>query len=85
MVARMELTVSIADVLVAEARRVAADAGSTLDELVEDVLRRELVERRDRKPFKLRDGSVDGLGLTPEFATASWDEIIAASYERDHT
>jgi Bacterial antitoxin of type II TA system, VapB len=85
MVTRMRITVEVADVLVAEATRVAAEGATTLDELVEHALCRELIKRRECKLFKLRDGSVGGRGLKPEFASADWTSIIAASYERGET
>jgi Arc/MetJ family transcription regulator len=76
------MTVEVADMLMAEAARIAAEGGTTLDELVEDALRRELTERRERKPFTLRDGSVGGRGLKPEYE-GNWDKMVEAIYE-DH-
>jgi len=40
-----------------------------------------LQEEPERKPFRLRDASVGGRGLTPEFENASWEQIRAAIYE----
>ena len=46
---------------------------------------REVIREREAKSsgFKLRDASFKGgKGLTPDFAKASWMEILEASYER---
>jgi hypothetical protein len=83
MVARMRLDLEIDDELPTEASRAAEQDGTTVSALVADGLQRVLDERRQRKPFKLRDGSIRGGGLKPEFAGANWDKIRDASYE-DH-
>jgi hypothetical protein len=80
-VIRMKTTIDIADGLLAEAKQVAVDEHTTIRALVEEGLRRVLDERRERKPFTLRDGSVDGRGLKPEFRGASWEKIREAIYE----
>jgi len=77
----MKTTIDIADPVLAEAKAVAAREGTTLRELVESALRHELASRATRKPFKLRDASFKGSGLTPEFQGKSMQEIIDASYE----
>jgi len=77
----MKTTIEIADPVLAEAKAVAAREGTTLRELVESALRHELARRAARTPFELRDASVDGRGLTPEFRGKSMQEIIDASYE----
>lgn len=78
----MKTTLDIADPLFAEAKRIAARDGETLRSLVEQGLRKVLAERsRKAKPFKLRDASFKGTGMTPEFEGASWDKIRDAIYE----
>lgn len=78
----MKTTVEIADPLLDEARRIATRDGDSLRSLVEQGLRKVVAERRARvKPFKLRDASVRGEGLQPEFAGASWEQMRAAIYE----
>ena len=78
----MKTTLDIADPLFAEAKRIAARDGETLRSLVEQGLRKVLAERsRKAKPFKLRDASFKGAGMTPEFEGASWDKIRDAIYE----
>lgn len=71
----MKTTIEISDPLLREARDVAAREGVTLRALVERGLHRVVDESRTRKPFKLRDVSFKGEGLTPEFRNASWDDI----------
>lgn len=53
----MKTTVDIADPLFEEAKAEAERSGSTLRELIESGLRRELAQRRTSKPFRLRDAS----------------------------
>lgn len=77
----MKTTIDIADPVLAEAKALAAREGTTLRELVESALRHELASRAARKPFRLRDGSFKGNGLTPEFQGKSMQEIIDSSYE----
>jgi hypothetical protein len=81
MVTHMKTTIEIADALLTEAKHAAAEDNTTVRALVESGLRKVLDERRQRKPFKLRDGSVGGRGLRPEFAGAGWDKIRDAIYE----
>jgi hypothetical protein len=77
----MKTTIEIADSLLAEAKEVAAREHTTVRALVEGGLRLILDERRERKPFKLRDASVGGRGLKPEFQGAGWEKIRDAIYE----
>jgi hypothetical protein len=83
MVTRMTVEIEIADALLAEATRVAAEEDTTIEALVEDGLRSVLDARQERKPFKLRDGSFrgQGRGLKPEFENADWDKMRGAIYE----
>lgn len=78
----MKTTLEIADPLLDEARRIAARDGETLRALVEQGLRKVVAERRSRgKRFKLRDASVAGEGLQPEFANASWERMRELIYD----
>lgn len=77
----MKTTVEIADPLFVEAKRVAAEEGVTLRDLVEAGLREVLGNRRRRASFRLRDGSVDGHGMRPEFAGGDWAHVRDAAYE----
>ena len=78
----MKTTVEIADPLLERAKRLAAERGTTLRELVEAGLRRVLDDERAAEPFALRDQRVRGSGLQAEFQNASWEQIRDAAYER---
>lgn len=80
MVSHMKTTIEISDAILERAKTVAAREGTTVRALVEDGLRQIL---RNRRPstFKLRDASVGGKGLTPEFKDAGWERIRDALYE----
>lgn len=76
----MKTTIELPDALFAEARRFADDHGITMKALIEQGLREAMAKQED-KPFKLRDGSVGGNGLTPEFQDASWEQIRDMIYD----
>ncbi len=77
----MKTTIDIADPVLEEAKTLAAKEGTTLRALVEDGLRRVLIERKQRKTKPFKPVVFGGEGLTPEFKDKSWAEIIEASYE----
>jgi hypothetical protein len=78
----MKTTIDIADSLLAEAQEVARQEGTTLKALTQEGLRNVIAERKRRqKRFKLRDASVGGHGLNPEFRDASWERIREEIYE----
>jgi hypothetical protein len=81
MVSHMKTTVQISDPLLASAKEIARQDGTTLAALVEEGLRK-VVDQRSRraKPFKLEDASVDGKGVNPAYA-GRWDAIRDAAYE----
>ena len=81
MASHMKTTIHIPDALLTKAQAVAAREKTTLKALVSEGLQRVLEERQTKKPFVLKDGSVGGSGLTPEFEGASWEKIRAAIYE----
>ena len=76
----MKTTVEIATPVLKAAKRLAAQEGTTLRELVEQGLRRVLEEHEHHAEFVLRDSSFAGSGLQPEFRGAAWDEIRDAAY-----
>jgi hypothetical protein len=81
MASHMKTTVQIPDPLLTRAKAVARETGTTLAALVEQGLRRVVEERsRKRRGFKLRNVSVKGQGLSPEYASG-WDAVRAAVYE----
>ncbi len=79
----MKTTIEIAEPLLLEAKRVAADENITLRALIEAGLRRILDERKHREPFRLRDMSFGhgGSGLQPPFCDDDWRAIREAAYE----
>ena len=77
----MKTTIEVADGLLADARRVAAEEGTTLRALLEEGLRASLQLRAARPSFRLRDGSFRGEGLQDPFTDADWSSIRAAAYE----
>ncbi len=77
----MKTTVDIPDALLAEAQELARRERTTLKALTEEGLRKVIAEKKARKKFRLRDASVGGKGLSPEFEGASWERIREAIYE----
>jgi hypothetical protein len=78
----MKTTLEIADPLLDEARRVAAERGTTLRAVVEEALMRHLADRsRPRKPFRLRDAAFRGRGLQPGLEWGDGDRMRALAYE----
>jgi len=61
----VKTSIELPDALLAEAMKLAAANGLTLQEVIEAGLRRVLDNARGRRPFKLRKCSVSGKGLAP--------------------
>ena len=76
----MKTTIDIGDALFEEAQRLAARERTTLRALVEAGLRGVLAKHSHREIFVLRDGSVEGAGMSPEFSDAGWERIRDAAY-----
>ncbi len=74
-------TIEISDDLAREAKNHAARENITLRELFERGLRMAIRVDRKAAGFTLRDASVDGEGLTPEFQGADWARMREAIYE----
>jgi hypothetical protein len=66
--------------LVREAQEVAHAAGTTIRARLQGGLRTVLARRRPAARFELPDASVGGNGVRPEFRSAGWDELRAATY-----
>ena len=81
MCTHMKTTLEVSTPLLKEAKAVARSEGTTLRALVERGLQQVLSERRQRRPFKLRDHSFEGQGLHPDAEGHSWDELRARAYE----
>jgi hypothetical protein len=78
----MKTTVELPDVLVREAQEIARKERTTLKALLEQGLRTVLAQRSQQpgNRFRLRDASVAGNGLTPQFRDAGWERIRDAAY-----
>lgn len=77
----MKTTIEIADDLARVAKEHAARENITLRELFERGLRMAIRADRESAGFNLRDASVGGRGLQPEFRDADWSRVRAAIYE----
>jgi len=78
----MKTTIEIPDPLLAEAKRLAEERGTTLRALVEEGLRRSVDESRRRsKRFRLRPAAFGGSGLQPGVSEGSWERIRDLVYE----
>ena len=78
----MKTTIEISDAILAEAKLLAAQQGTTVRALVESGLRRVLAERRARAtPFRLRQASFKGKGLSPELQGQGWAPLRDLAYE----
>ncbi|MFT3777491.1 MAG: hypothetical protein QM772_04290 [Ottowia sp.] len=71
----MKTTIELPDPLFQQARRHAERHQMTMKALIEQGLRKVMAEKKPEEPFKLRDASVKGRGLTPEFQNARWEQI----------
>lgn len=74
----MKTTVDIADSLFEEAKAFATSHGLPLRQLVEEGLRRVIVEERVPRKFRLRNGSFGGRGLRDAL---SWPATRRQIYE----
>ncbi len=79
--AHMKTTIEISDALLLDAKRLAAEQGVTLRQLVEQGLRTVLTERGSKERFELRDASFGAGGLSAEAQRLTWQEILELSYE----
>ena len=77
----MKTTIEIADELARMAKAHAAKENITLRALIEHGLRLALRSDGGRGRFKLRDASVGGRGLQPQYRDADWTRIREAVYE----
>jgi Bacterial antitoxin of type II TA system, VapB len=77
----MKTTIELSDALLAQARQHARARHTTLKALIEQGLRAVLTKEEEEKPFKLRDMSVDGNGMTPEFQNMTWEQKLEFIYE----
>lgn len=72
----MRTTLNIEDALMKRVKRIAAESGRTITQVIEDVLRREVAgERPSRKRFRLKWVTVSGQ-LLPGVDLADRDALI---------
>jgi CRISPR/Cas system-associated protein Csm6 len=77
----MKTTVEIPDALLEEARRLADKEGSSVKVLVEEGLRRIILERKKGKRFRLRKVSFRGNGVQGDVTEESWEKIRELIYD----
>lgn len=77
----MKTTVEIPDSLLLEARRLAEKEGTSIKVLVEEGLRRIILERKKGKRFRLRKISFRGKGVQIDVTEGSWEKIRELIYE----
>lgn len=78
----VKTTINLTKGLLEEARRTALAQQTTLREIFESGLRRELRARTsEARPFELRDGSFRGEGVQPGIDLQDWDQIRSLIYE----
>jgi len=76
----MKTTIELPEALFDKAKRHARKHKTTLKALIEQGLRQVLATKPDQAHFKLRDASVSGKGLNPEFRDAGWEQVRDAVY-----
>jgi hypothetical protein len=77
----MKTTLDISDPLLRDARKIAAQEGTTLRALVEQGLRQVVTAKKRRSAFSLRKVTFRGRGLRPELREAGWERIRDLVYE----
>lgn len=81
---RVKTTINLPDVLVQEAKRLAAKRGIPLREFFETALRKHLAAERQRpKPAPFRTHTFKGEGLQPGIKLGDWDQILDLCYGYD--
>jgi hypothetical protein len=76
----MKTTIELPEALFDKAKRHARKHKTTLKALIEQGLRQVLATKPGTASFKLRDASVNGKGLNPEFRDAGWEQVRDAIY-----
>jgi hypothetical protein len=76
----MKTTFDIPEPLLRDVQALARERKTTTKSLVEQALRKLLDEHDTAPPFKLRDASVKGGRLTPEFENATPAQLRDAAY-----
>jgi hypothetical protein len=78
----MKTTVEISDQLLAEARRLASQRGTTVRALIEEGLREVLRQQKRRRPaFRVRAAAFRGQGVQPGVREGDWTQIRELVYQ----
>lgn len=77
----MKTTVELSDDLAQKAKQLAARRGTTLRAVIEDGIRLMVREEQMPREFRLRDATVAGAGLQPEFRGRPWSAILETACE----
>jgi hypothetical protein len=77
----MKTTFDLPEPLLREAKRRAAETGTTVKALVEEGLRRAVEERGRAKRYRLRRVTYRGRGLRRELAGAPWETLRDLAYK----
>jgi len=79
----VKTTIELPDDLAAQARRCAAESGTTLRSVIEEALRRELAQRQNPVEWKAdHDLAFGSGGLIPAAASMSWAELREGAMQR---
>ena len=81
----MKTTVDIVDALLSDARRLAAEHGTTVRALIEEGLRHVVADRMERSGFELRRATFGGRGVRPEIREGSWERVRELIYDDRQT
>jgi hypothetical protein len=73
----VKTTIEITDSLLEQAKQLAAARSTTLRQIIEEGLRN-VIETKQGRPFRLRDGSFGGQGMLRKM---TWDEIRDKIYQ----
>lgn len=77
----MKTTVEISLPLLEQAKKLAAQEGTTIKALIERGLREQLAKRKRTQVFRLRKTSYKGKGLQAEAKGVGWDKLRDLAYE----
>lgn len=77
----MKTTIEISDQLLKSAKKFASEKGLSLKTVIEIALRGMLDNNRRPVKFTLKDGSVDGKGVSEGFPEGDWEQIRSEIYK----
>jgi len=77
----MKTTIELSEKLLRSAKKYAAEKGISLKSVIESALRNMLENNKRPIKFRLKDGSVDGKGLSSEYADNNWSKVRSEIYK----